>query len=216
SADSTFDATEQTLVTAYLNGGGQMFASGAEIGWDLDSLNNGRSFYNNYCKADYSLDDANTYNVSVAGGSLFDGLASFSFDDGTLFYDPEFPDVLNTFGGSTAGLNYVGGTGGLAGVVFDGAFRVVNFGFPFETITTAAARADVMNRIVGFFAVSGPYDADADGDVDLDDADDFHACMLGPTVTYGGADPCLVHDPGGDLDVDLEDLSGLQQAYTGP
>ncbi|MBN1492406.1 MAG: N-acetylmuramoyl-L-alanine amidase, partial [Phycisphaerae bacterium] len=42
-ADRTFDATEQALVTTYLNGGGGLFVSGAEIGWDLDYSNNGQS-----------------------------------------------------------------------------------------------------------------------------------------------------------------------------
>lgn len=152
--NDTFDATEQTLVTNYLNGGGNIFVSGAEIAWDLDNLNNGQSFYNNQLKADYVGDDANTYDVTPAGGSIFDGIASFSFDDGALFYNVEFPDQIGAFGGSATALNYVGGGGGVAGVVFDGAFRVVNFGFPFETITSAVRRNEIMLAIVNFFNVS--------------------------------------------------------------
>ncbi|MCH7871800.1 MAG: N-acetylmuramoyl-L-alanine amidase, partial [Planctomycetes bacterium] len=122
SADSTFNATEQALAMDFLNGGGNLFVSGAEIGWDLDNLNNGRSFYNNYLKAAYSADDADTYDVTPIGGSIFAGISPFSFDDGTLFYDSEFPDVLINSGGSAPALAYVGGTGGVAAVVFDGGF----------------------------------------------------------------------------------------------
>lgn len=214
SADQTFDATEQALVTTYLNGGGNLFVSGAEIGWDLDNLDNGRSFYNNLLKADYSLDDANTYNVAAAGGSIFAGLGSFSFDNGAVFYDAEFPDVLNTFGGSVPALTYVGGTGGNAGVVFDGAFKIVNLGFPFETITSAVRRAEIMDRVVGFF-FNGPFDADRDGDVDVDDHADFAGCLQGPAITYGGG-PCLIHDGDGDGDVDLADFEAFMRAFTGP
>ena len=35
SADDSFDETEQSLVAAYLDGGGNLFVSGSEIGWDL-------------------------------------------------------------------------------------------------------------------------------------------------------------------------------------
>jgi hypothetical protein len=213
-ADHTFDPNEQALVTAYLNAGGKLFATGAEIGWDLDHQNNGRSFYNNVLKADYSLDDANTYNVSVWPGSIFDGIAPFAFDDGTLLYDSEYPDVLNTFGGSAAALSYVGGTGGIAGVQYDGPFQVINFGFPLETITSPASRGEIMDRVIDFFFPS-PFDADGDGDVDLDDFADFSSCLLGPATTHPLGDPCLIHDQDADLDVDLNDFKGFQQSFSG-
>ncbi|MCP4592634.1 MAG: hypothetical protein GY842_18020 [bacterium] len=150
----TFNATEQSLVSAYCGGGGNIFASGSEIAYDLDYLNNGRSFYNNYLKGDYVGDDADTYSVAAQAGSIFAGISSFTFDDGALFYNVNSPDRLNVSGGSTVGLSYSGGTGGTAGVVYDGAFRAVTFGFPFETITSAARRADVMAAIVEFFDIT--------------------------------------------------------------
>ena len=48
---SSFDAMEQWRVQAYLDGGGHLFVSGSEIGWDLDYRGNGVSFYNDYLKA---------------------------------------------------------------------------------------------------------------------------------------------------------------------
>ena len=162
-ADETFNASEQSLVSAFLGNGGRLFVSGAEIGWDLDRPSGptagDRSFYNNTLKADYQSDDAGTYNVGAASGSIFAGLANFSFDNGLQFYDAEFPDrILPTAGsGATAALNYVGGLGsGAAAIQWAsvGALtgpRLVNFAFPFETITTAANRAAVMERVLNFF-----------------------------------------------------------------
>ena len=43
--NDTFDATEQTKTSQFLAAGGNLFVTGAEIGWDLDQQNNGRTFF---------------------------------------------------------------------------------------------------------------------------------------------------------------------------
>jgi hypothetical protein len=215
SADDTFDATEQTLLTTYLSNGGRLFVSGAEIAWDLDSLGNGVAFYRNQLHAAYVGDDAATYSVGANGGSIFAGVPLFTFDNGAQFYDAEFPDRLAVSNGSTAALTYSGGTGDTAAVVYDGPHKVVNFGFPFEIITNSTRRAQIMDRIVGFF-FNGPFDADRDGDVDLHDLESFTNCLLGPGVTYGPGDACLVHDIDADTDVDLADFLQFVAYFTGP
>ena len=165
SADDTFSPSEQTLVNAYLLSGGNLFVSGSEIGWDLDQLNNGRSFYNNTLKANYVADDANTYSAAGVVGSVFEGI-NLAFDDGTQFYDVTFPDVIEPVQGAAAALQYVGGTGGTAAIQFDGGIggNVINIGFPFETITSASVRALVMERAMNFFNVQpatlGDFDRD--------------------------------------------------------
>ncbi len=204
SADDSFNATEQTLVGDYLTGGGKLFVSGAEIAWDLDNLGNGAAFYNNSLKAVYVGDDANTYNVGVVPGSIFDGIGSFVFDDGALFYDTEFPDRLGTFGGSTPAMTYVGGTGGTAAIVFDGASQVVNLGFPFETITSETRRSEIMQAVVEFFDVG----------LDLFDHASFVDCLDGPNA--GAAQPnCGSFDFALDDDVDLQDAQIFQQLFQG-
>lgn len=192
SVDDTFDTTEQTLVTNYLSDGGKLFVSGAEIGWDLDHLDYGRAFYNDQLKAVYVSDDANTYNVQGAAGSIFAGL-SFSFDEGSIFYDAQFPDQINPLGGATSALTYVGGSGGNAAVVFDGgATQVVNFGFPFETITTASDRNAVMDRVLDFFGIEEPA-ADFNSDTRVNGADALafyrgFGTVSGATLADGDAD----------------------------
>ncbi|MEN1679303.1 MAG: fibronectin type III domain-containing protein [Planctomycetota bacterium] len=171
SADQTFSAAEQAAVTSYLNGGGKLFVSGSEIGWDLDFLGNGQSFYNNQLRADFVSDDANTYSVRGVSGSIFEGL-SFSFDNGSQFYNTEFPDVITAGGGATLALSYprIGGAG-LTYADADGEERLVMLAFPFETITSEATRTELMQRVVEFFDTTPPPSADFNRDGIVNAAD---------------------------------------------
>jgi hypothetical protein len=152
SADRTFDAVEQQRVEQFINGGGNFFVSGSEIGWDLDWLNNGRAFFENTLKGNYVADDADSYSVTGTASGIFAGL-SMTFDNGALFYDAEFPDVIDPQPGAVAAMRYTGSTNNAAIQVTGTAGRgnIVLFGFPFETITTPADRTAVMDRVLGFF-----------------------------------------------------------------
>lgn len=170
--DETFNATEQTRVAAFLAAGGNLLVSGAEIAWDLDRPSGptaaDRAFLNNQLRADYVGDDANTHSVTATAGGIFDGNAGFAFDDGNSgTYDVNFPDQLTPIGGGAqAALSYVGGLGGTAAVQYNGASgggRSVYLGFPFETITTATARAQVMEDVLNFFGTSVPAELSAFG-----------------------------------------------------
>lgn len=156
-ANRTFDAAEQSLVEQYIAAGGHLFLSGTEIGWDLDQQNNGRAFYEGTLKGNYVADDANSYSVTGSAGGIFSGL-SFSFDNGALFYDADFPDVIAAQPGAQVAMTYGSGTSGAAVTSSGtgGRGNVVMFAFPFETITTAANRTAVMDRVLGFFSVSAP------------------------------------------------------------
>ena len=155
--DSTYTASEQSAVNTYLAEGGHFFASGAEIGWDLDLFNNGRSFYNNQLRADYVADDAGTYDAAGVPGSIFAGL-SVDFDSRDSVYNAEFPDVIAPTAGAASALTYVGGSGGTAAIQYDGSGaglgNVVTFGFPFETIDQAAQRQAVMAATLNFFGLT--------------------------------------------------------------
>ena len=160
-ADRSFDPTEQSLVTAYLNSGGNLFVSGAECGYDLDRSSGptaaDRNFYHNVLRAIYASDDANTYAFAPAAGGIFTGNAASGFDNGTHgTYNVGYPDVLTPTNGSVVAISYVGGTGGAAAVQYDGSLgggKVVNFGFPFETITNSAVRDAYMSDVLRFFGV---------------------------------------------------------------
>ena len=58
-----------------------------------------------------------------------------------------------------------------------------------------------------------PYDAEPDGDVDLDDVLQFESCLTGPMGALAAG--CEVFDGDCDGDVDLMDFAGLQGAFDG-
>ena len=169
-ADDTFDPDEQAYVTTYLAEGGKLFVSGSDLAWDLDQLNNGRAFYNNRLHADYLSDDAGTYRVNGVAGTIFEGL-TFSFDDGTQFYDAEGVDVILPVSGAITALEY--DTGGGAAIQFDGGqdgAQVVMLAFPFETITDTALRTAVLERALTYFGFEVhpiSYDLILDNDDDI-------------------------------------------------
>jgi hypothetical protein len=132
-------------------------------------------FFENSLKADYVSDDANTYTASGNVGSIFEGI-SLSFDDSTLLYDVDFPDVISPRPGAIAAMNYSGGLGGNAALQVAGTGgrgNIVMFGFPFETIATAANRAAVIDRVFDFFGLATlpPPNADFNRDGTVDTVD---------------------------------------------
>jgi D-alanyl-D-alanine carboxypeptidase len=163
-ADETFSSVEQSLVTSYLSSGGNLFLSGSEIAWDLDRPSGptiaDRDFYHNQLRAAYFNDDANTYAFTPVAGGIFAGNPASGFDNGMRgTYNVDFPDVLTPTNGSVSAVSYVGGIGGTAAVQYDGSLgggKIVNFGFPFETITNSAARDAYMSDVLRFFGVLSP------------------------------------------------------------
>ncbi|MCC7476407.1 MAG: fibronectin type III domain-containing protein [Pirellulales bacterium] len=153
-ADHTFDAAEQAKIKKYIDNGGNLFVSGAELGWDLDHENGGRKFLQETLRAKFAADDADTHEAIGIEGSIFANVPKFAFDDGTLFYDTSHPDVFAPSPGGMAALNYANSAGAAAVQVAgtDGHGSVVILGFPFETITDANLRADLMKRVLAFFS----------------------------------------------------------------
>lgn len=150
--ERTLDGTEKQLIKNYLDAGGRLLISGAEIGWDLGrsaSPNVDLSFYNNYLKAVYVNDGAGTYNFTGTP-ALFNG-GTGTFGNGfNGYYDVDFPDVLGVSGGSQVVLNYSGGTGGPAGVGYKGSFSVLYFGFPIEAVTNDNTRNNLICQSVAY------------------------------------------------------------------
>jgi hypothetical protein len=221
-ANDTFDFTEQTKVEQFIAAGGNLFLSGAEIGWDLDQQNNGRSFYENTLKGNYVSDDAGTYTATVTAGGIFAGLPNITFSNGSGFsnldaqyYNVDTPDVIAPQTGAQAALNYSGGAGGAAAIQAagtDGRGSLVMFAFPFEVITSAARRQDVIDRVFTFFNLTAPApadNADFSGDTTVDGAD-FLAWQRGLGST--GASQSA-GDANSDGDVDAADLEIWRSQY---
>ncbi|NEZ03149.1 N-acetylmuramoyl-L-alanine amidase [Wenzhouxiangella sp. XN201] len=150
-ADETFDTTEQTFVTSYLNEGGSFFASGSNLGWDLDFKGSAadRAFFEDVLGANYVADDAGVYEIFGAPGTRFHAL-ELTFDDGSHgIYDVRYPDVLSpALDGAQICLSYPLDIGD-ACVQYDaGDYRVLTLGVPFESIVSGTKRADLMERIL--------------------------------------------------------------------
>ncbi len=161
--NETFNSAEQGLVTAFLQQGGRLFVSGTDLAWDLDWLGSAgdRAFLTNYLAVAYAADDAGTFWVTPHSGGLFDGLPSFLFDNGDgPTYRAAFPDVYFTRGGSVSTLVYGQSSGGtqIAGVTYDGDWKSVILGFPFETILDEEVRHAFMVRVADDFFGPDPLD----------------------------------------------------------
>ncbi|MDD3966158.1 MAG: T9SS type A sorting domain-containing protein [Candidatus Neomarinimicrobiota bacterium] len=163
--DETFSDAEQNRVKSYLQNGGRLFVSGAEIAWDLDykGSSSDKAFCHDFLRLCYVQDSPNNavgtyYGVEASGPEIFAELGSFSFDNGTQgSYDVRYPDVLGVSGDSQGFLKYTGCNTGFAGIVYEGMFpdgntagKVMVLGFPFETVYPESRRDALMESFFRF------------------------------------------------------------------
>lgn len=218
--DVTFSTTEQSRLQTYLNEGGALFVSGADIAYDLINQAHGVSFAQDTLRIGYGGNSANTFVVTGAAGGCLAGIGPIDFDPANgASTEVRSPDVLVLRPDAVACLNYVGGTGGIAGVQYAaGLYNVVTLGFPFEALSDPADRAAVMAGVMAFLLTPHgplPFDYDRDGDVDIADFGKYVFCCRGPGFLYSPGHNCLRMDGDADLDVDIEDFYLFQQLYTG-
>jgi len=167
--DSSFDATEQSLVTDYLqDDNGSLFISGAEAAWDLgrtSASSSNKDFLQDILKVQQFSsgnpeDDAGVYSAAGVGGSIFDGV-NVTFSDGSDIhgdYDVAFPDILNPISPAQTVMTYTGGAS--AAIEFDDRIndngRVVFVGFPMETVLSDAAIESAVSSTATFFEINAP------------------------------------------------------------
>ena len=158
-ADETFSASEVTAVTGYLNAGGRLLVSGAEIGWDLGragvSTTAEVNFLTNMLRTTYIADSGNTGQVTGTANGFLNGV-SIHFNYTNLLtdiYAANYPDVLGAGNGAVKAAVYGASAGGANGAIIqysNATYRTIVMGFPFETITNEATRATVMTKAMGF------------------------------------------------------------------
>ncbi len=153
----TFDSDEQRIVREYLEQGGNLFVSGSEIAWDLDykGSSEDKAFYNDYLKASYKSDEANSNKVV--------GVENSAVGNGTFYigktYIEDYPDVIAPTNGGTICMKYSDGT--CAGVQYSGNFssssvtgKIVYLAFPLETTADDKEFNKVITSTLGFFKLS--------------------------------------------------------------
>lgn len=163
-ADESFSTSEQQRIAEFLVNGGKLFISGSEIGYDLVERGtpSDQIFYQQFFKAQYVMDDVNTYTISGVSPGIFDSLLNVNFDNGTHgTYNVDYPDGIKPLYGSVQCMIYYGFnplTYGGSGIAYEGTFgagtipgKLVYLAIPFETLYPESARDSVMHRIVQFF-----------------------------------------------------------------
>lgn len=168
--DETFSATERTKVSAYLENGGKLFVSGSEIAWDLEGSTSATpqetQFLRTYLKAKFVSDDSNIYGVQGVDSTQFSGLGfGFGVQGNGSPYIEDYPDVIDTSGGSIPILKY--NAVSTAGIAYTGNFnnsssngQLVYIALPFETINLATDRTKVMTATLKYFGLIPPSSID--------------------------------------------------------
>ncbi len=162
---TTLTTADQTEIAAYLDGGGRLFMSGQDIGYDIGTT----AFYADYLHADYVQDDVGLggvigvatnpvgvgFTFNIKGGSGANNQAYPSEIDPlagaqpAFVYDPAVPgaasDRVQDGSGGVEGEAIT--SSGTAGLTFDdGTYKLVYFAFGFEAIDDAATRGALMDR----------------------------------------------------------------------
>jgi len=193
-ADETFNSSEQTLVTNYLNNGGRLLVTSEELGWDLELWESAstpdKDFLHNALQVQCTNNDASDANLAnPVPGSIFEGLGQINFakDYPNGYYDTQYPDAYTGLGeGALNALSYNDG-GQTAAIQYkDVTKRIVVIGFPFEMIHESGMRSQTMEKIMDFLTTPPrptvremldnllgnggvPYDYNGDGWFDISD-----------------------------------------------
>ncbi len=145
--DETFSESEQNAISDYLDNGGYLFASGAEIAYDLSAGSpSDIAFMNQTLHLGYAGDNGNSTTVTGVG-DVFSGI---SFTYGSEPYEEDWPDHFHSASGGEVTLQYGSGLNAAIGYRDDGSGTLV-LGLAFETIDTESARSELMGRILQYF-----------------------------------------------------------------
>ncbi len=152
-----FYEEEQTALADYLDGGGKLFISGMDIGWDqcddASWYSENSDWYQANLHAEDMADDSNLTAVEGVAGELLDGL-DFDIAGGTGADNQDYPSWIEPIGpddelvlqyndGSGAAVRAEHGTNG---------GKVVYLAFGFEAIANDADRDELLSRVLGWFA----------------------------------------------------------------
>lgn len=149
------DADDRAVIAEYLDGGGNLFIDGQDIGWEMDAGGSATlAWYNNYLHAEYIADDTNMLLLEgVSGDPITDGL-SLSISGGDGADNQQYPSDIDPLGtGASTILTYDAERNG--GIKADtGTYKVVYLSFGFEAINNASDRAALMQGIINWLLPS--------------------------------------------------------------
>ena len=153
-----FPKAFQEKITAYTQSGGNLFLSGAYVGFDLfdngnDSLD--MQFGEEVLKYRFRTDHAvKTGKLSVIKNDFFklENLLNLEFN--TRFhpslYKVESPDAIEPVGSSASTILRYAENNTSAAIAASGESNIIVFGFPFESILSESGRDEVMASVLKF------------------------------------------------------------------
>ncbi len=174
--DYTLTAADQAALTAYLDGGGRLFVSGQDIGWDI-ARTVAPPFYRDYLHAGYLADDSGSR--ELAGASFLSGI-TVTIEGGDGANNQADPSEITVAGGGVGVFRYTDDAAWAATAFANDTYRVVYFAFGFEGINTVADRQKVMAYVLNYLqpcALPAPYAVELQGD-------SLHVGLPGQTVEH--------------------------------
>lgn len=154
---SGLDTADMTALTAYVNGGGNVFLTGQNLAFAYCDLGSpfydatAHAWFQNTLGTAYTANVGSTDFVTAAASDIIFGGATYAINGGDGSNNNNSPDVIAPFGGGSAGLDYSGG--GQALVSTDPAGGKTAFAsFGFEGIATAASREAFLTKLFAWFA----------------------------------------------------------------
>jgi len=149
----TLTSADQSVLASFLDGGGRLFVTGQDIGWDIGRSPSIAPFYTDYLHATYVRDDTNL--TTLIGSDICAGQTIQIGGSGGANNQTYPSEVSPADAEATPLFAYQGdGTGALK--VKDGAYKVVYFAFGFEAINSAADRQAVMDRVLDYLTDDEP------------------------------------------------------------
>ncbi len=157
-SDETLSPIEQNLIDKFLNGGGRLFISGANLAWDLDYDSDCSSttladndFLTNIVGADFTGKIKSTSAISGTNSWLFEGL---TFALAAQILPVDSLDIIAGHLSSAVPClwyenNHIAALFNAPNGIF-GDRKLLYFAFPFEMIAEEEIRAELMNRILTF------------------------------------------------------------------
>ncbi|MCX6256769.1 MAG: Omp28-related outer membrane protein [Bacteroidia bacterium] len=160
---------QATAVMGFMNGGGNIFICGQDIGWDIKSGSGygttvTTNFYDNYLHATWSADGSatNSQFTAITSDPIFGSLSSSGIVD--VFNGNIYPDQIGTGTGAIAIFNYNSNASLISGIRFDNQiYKVVYIAVDMEMLSDFAAKNNILKTTYQWFhgLVNIPEEQDA-------------------------------------------------------
>ena len=160
----TFPKDFQSAISEFVETGGKLFISGAYVASDYYATSPERGFKARKREFNFTRDvlkyDIETDHAAITG-YVFNCDSTFLPDRFTIRYNSQYqediyrvesPDALAPTKDAKTILRYAENRFS-AGIMYDDSYKVIAFGFPFETITLSAHRDRVMKAILDRFNI---------------------------------------------------------------